>query len=152
MGSSGLSSYMAGISGYMAGISGYTADDLGLADTATKAATVIDTRIIPLSSRMSCELQICSYTKTTKKKLFVWITPFKTLEKKSYINCISIHHTFHFWFWTVAPLYTPLYISTILNIFHDLKYSLFNIFQHLWNEAFPIFCYKLAREHNLIFR
>ena len=119
MGSSGLS-------GYMAGISGYTADDLGLADTATKAATVIDTRIIPLSSRMSCELQICSYTKTTKKKLFVWITPFKTLEKKSHINCISIYHTFHFWFWTVAPLYTPLYISTILNIFHDLKYSLFN--------------------------
>lgn len=40
--------------------SDYTADDLGLVDTATKAATVIDTRIIPFSSRMSCELQVCS--------------------------------------------------------------------------------------------
>lgn len=41
--------------------SDYTADDLGLVDTATKAATVIDTRIIPFSSRMSCELQVCSW-------------------------------------------------------------------------------------------
>lgn len=43
--------------------SDYTADDLGLVDTATKAAKVIDTRIIPFSSRMSCELQICSWEK-----------------------------------------------------------------------------------------
>lgn len=49
--------------------SDYTADDLGLVDTATKAATVIDTRIIPFSSRMSCELQICSWEK--KWELFL---------------------------------------------------------------------------------
>jgi hypothetical protein len=42
----------------------YTADDLGFAETATKAAIVIDTCIIPLSSRMSWELQICSWQNT----------------------------------------------------------------------------------------